>query len=168
MQYNREVIRDELSILQAKASQKAEDASKQERALAEKERNHAEQARLQIDRLSFEAEGLKEAFYKRQIREPLPRRNKVSQPRSKAKSNVQILEDMFNHTHEWLCPPNYTEVYQESRALREEGTCHWISSNAVFETWRDAEWSLQTGPTKSSLSTNALWVYGTWALLVLF
>jgi hypothetical protein len=65
MKYYKEIIGDELSIAQALAASKSEEAAAQERLVAEKERCHAEKIRLEINALSGQTKQLLEADEKR-------------------------------------------------------------------------------------------------------
>ena len=65
MKYYKEIIGDELSIAQALAASKSEEAAAQERLVAEKERCHTEKTRLEINALSGRTKQLLEADEKR-------------------------------------------------------------------------------------------------------
>jgi hypothetical protein len=61
MRYHKQLIKDELSIIQARATSNAEHVAERERLLADRERRHAEKARLEIDRITAQTAEMKEA-----------------------------------------------------------------------------------------------------------
>jgi len=62
MQFRKEIIGDELKIVQAQASNRAEEAAAQERILADRERQSADKSRIEIERISGLTEQMKESL----------------------------------------------------------------------------------------------------------
>jgi hypothetical protein len=60
MKYHKELVKSELSILQARAASNAVEAAIQERLVADKERRYAHETRLKIERMGIQTEEIKE------------------------------------------------------------------------------------------------------------
>ena len=56
----------------------------------------------------------------------------------------------------WINAPNYADVYENSIAIREQGTAKWLIGNDAFKTWRHT-WN---DASKGVDSTRVLWVTG--------
>ena len=56
----------------------------------------------------------------------------------------------------WLNPPCFTEKYEESVLVREEGTAEWLFDEMPFLAWKD----LDMGQVKGQKHGGFLWVNG--------
>ncbi|KAF9736590.1 hypothetical protein PMIN04_009655 [Paraphaeosphaeria minitans] len=136
MDNHRNFIRAELEIYQAQQTKNSESAAAIERQCAEDERQRAEADRKRADDLSKQTERM--------------RKDLDSERRE---STVQRILD-------WIAPPQFAQVLENSQDQREEGTAEWIFENQVYKDWIQSKLAISKDVKWRRMPPWVLWVHG--------
>jgi len=160
MKSHREVLLDELKILQLQASKESRREAAEERRFAANERERQAVARADVELIKFDVEAnrrLLEQQYKGM--EDL-RRSPVCRNYWHILTFGNIIDETLRTIQQWLNPPEFALEFEKSLDLREDGTGYWIFEEPKFKDWRMADWSSKASTQNPKTISNALWIAG--------
>lgn len=67
--------------------------------------------------------------------------------------------DMLNKIRLWLSPPEYTDVFEHAKDIREEGTGTWLLDVSAFKVWLSSDLA-SSSPDQVKFGNECLWIQG--------
>ncbi|OAG03138.1 uncharacterized protein CC84DRAFT_960161 [Paraphaeosphaeria sporulosa] len=136
MEVHRNFIHAELDIHQAQQAKDSERAAAIERQRAEDERQRADADRKRADDLFKQTERMRKEL-----------------DSERRESTVQRILN-------WLAPPQFAQVLENSLEQREEGTSEWIFESQVYKYWAKSKLDIQGDVKWRRMPPWVLWVHG--------
>ncbi|KAK3378715.1 hypothetical protein B0T24DRAFT_138215 [Lasiosphaeria ovina] len=137
MAFQQQVVRDELNLFQTRAMNHLVEAEKQERALAKKILHDEQLTQSQVEEV------------KRLTQDALLGIEKRNE------------EDAVSRIQEWLAPPAFSAIFEQSLRLATEDSGNWFLEDQRFKNWcRSPTTAAESHTPKKVFDSRTLWIYG--------